>query len=167
MPDNNRGDVDDLKNALQVILQGPRFLASLGTIIAQKQSGIEIPERPIVYTYERLTKSSFPMCELLAYRGRYKVDTMVKDVDYSIGIRWSIIDATEEIATRSVELLIAATVDVLWDDSGTHSGLFADFNIGAGPVRVIEEDYAPMIPTPDHAFLKSATLVISVNTWRE
>jgi hypothetical protein len=170
-----KGDLFDAKAAIAAILTSAAFMSNVALIVADKGDGLSptIPSAsglPTVLPYERLTKQvPLPLCELLGYQTTYTPDTAVKEARHKIGARWSTVEATEELATRSIEVLMSATVYTLWGDDDTRGSLLADVTVNAGPVAILEEDYAQLLPaTPAaNAFLKSATLIFELTTWRD
>jgi hypothetical protein len=154
-----RGDPDDIKKDLALILQGPSFRTTLGGLVGDKQDGF-LPLLPgAVYQEERLSHLVFPMCELIAYKTDYqRPDDIVKYADVHIGARWTAVAKDEKTVTRYVELLVRATVDILWGISLPR--------VNSGPILVTEEDYSPMVPTVEHPYVKSGTVMLTVPIWR-
>ena len=166
------GDITDIKQALNLILSSDKFSQMVASIVAEKQAYIPgcpnpLANRPAtVYSNERLTKLIFPMAELLAHQTVYpQLDTMVKQGCQRVGIRWTVLEKNEETATLAVEILVRATVDLLWNPR--NAGLLADTLLNAGPLIITEEDYAPLLPDAKGAFQKSAIVLVDITTWRD
>lgn len=167
------GDLFDVKRSLVTLFTSASFMATVQAVVADKGDGISpvLPAgAPTVLPYERLTKQvPLPLCEFIGYQSTYGSETVVKQATHRIGARWSVIEATEELATRSVEVFMTASVITLFGDNTSRNSLLADVTVHAGPVIVTEEDFAPMAPSGDAAnpFLKWAILVFEVTTWRD
>src|SRR3954469_5463847 len=134
-----RGDANDVKNDLAVLLARPGFRAALVAACAEKQTGFLPPLPVTVYREERLSHVVFPMCELIAYRTTYVHQDVVKAADVFIGARWTAVAKDERSVTRYIEALVRATVDLLWGVSLPRCN--------SGPILVTEEDYSPLVPS--------------------
>lgn len=157
------GDIDDVKDALAALLSGPLFVSAMEDVVVRKQN-MQMPEKPVVvYTEERLQAIEYPSCQLIGLRTRYPKggeDYGVKKAVHEIVVEWTAIAANERLVTRYVELLVRATTEVLEGKAGL------DMRVQNSPILITEEDYSPLIPHPDHPFLKSGRVMTQVMTWR-
>lgn len=154
------GDSDSVKRDVANLLKGPKFIAALAASVTSNQDGFLPPIPSAIYQEERLSKLVFPMAELIVFRENYpETDyTTVKAADIELGIRWTAVAKDEKTVTRYVEVLASVTVDVLWDTILPR--------VQSGPVKVKEVDFSPMVPTAEHPYVKSALVLVSVQTWR-
>lgn len=152
--------MDDVKRVLKRMIDGPGFTEALSSAVVEKGDGYWPRLPAVVYENERLTHTSFPMAELLSYQSTFSDDDVVKKTRHRIGIRWTVACDTEAAATRDVERLVRATTDMLWCSN-------LDTRVQSGPILVEEEDYSPIIATPQHPFVKSATVILNVPVWRD
>lgn len=154
------GDAGDVKAALVRQLTGPGFVAALQALVLEKGDGVW-PRLPVtVYPNERNTHDTFPMAELIAYRSTFSEETTVKQTAHQIGVRWTDVGPTEEAVTQTIERLVRATTDLLWDST-------LDTLVASGPILVTEEDYSPLMPTPLHPFVKSGLIMMTVPVYRD
>lgn len=119
-----------------------------------------------VLTEERLSQEVFPLCELLGFQTTYETpDQMVKQAAHRIGIRWTCCSDREDVVVASVEILCTATVELLWapDFAGY---MRHNTELNAGSVNVLEEDYSPLVPDANRAFLKSGLVIVEITTYR-
>lgn len=167
-----RGDIADTKEALKAVLAGQSYLDAVSAVIAEKSLKIlDVPNpfalrAPAVFLEETLTRNLFPFCELLAYQTVYldDEDTMVKMAKHRIGIRWTALEKNERAATLSAEILCTATVELLWNPF--MASLLSDTGLNAGPVVIVEEDFSPLLPDPNKAFMKGGVVIVEITTYR-
>lgn len=153
------GDANGVKTELAALLGGPDFTAALAAVVSENADGYVPPLPNAIFTEEVLTKQLFPMAELIAFRESFsELNTMVKQIDVELGIRWTMVARDERTVTRNLETYVKATVDLLF---GTNLR-----RMQSGPVIIREVDYGPMVPAIDQPFLKSAIVVIMVPIWR-
>jgi hypothetical protein len=164
---SNKGDIYDVKEAFAAILRSTKFTDALAAAVAEKEGVTYSPNTLTVYTYEPMVKQLFPMAEVLGYSGAYGVDTDAKQVRWRIGVRWTVNEDNEAAATRNVELLARATVDVLWDDAQSNGGLLSNHDIGAGPVSITEEDYSPLLAPAASIFIRAVVVILELETERD
>lgn len=154
-----KGDIEDVKVAMQRALVGPGFLAALGAAVAEKGDGFWPRLQYSVYKEERLSHLVFPMAELIAYRTRYAEDDVLKIVEHEVGVRWTDVAKNEADVTKAVERLCRATVDLFWDGS-------LDTITMAGVIRILSEDYSPLVPTVEHPYVKSGVVLLTVPVFK-
>lgn len=154
-----KGDADDVKRALIGLLTSPAFSQTLAALQAVRQDGFMPPLPVTVYQEERMSHIVFPMCELIVYKGSYPEQDILKHIEYTIGLRWTAVAKDERTVTRHVEMLVRATVELLW--GATLPG------VNSGPILVTEEDYSPLAPARDHPFVKSGLVLVTIPIWRQ
>lgn len=166
-----RGDIYDVKKAIATALTPDRLTTALLAALSAKLGDQTPPSLAnlMVLEYERLVALQYPLLELVAYSTAYEGnESMVKMGRHRVGCRWSTLEATEELATRAIELLCRATVDILWSEAdGLMAGLLADAGLNAGPVTIVEEDYSPLLPNQNGVFMKSGVVILEVTTYRD
>lgn len=154
-----KGDIDDVKTALAAVLSGPKFIAALAAAVVEKAAGVAPSPQAAVFTEERLTQNSFPACQLVAIRTTYPDQDMIKYGLHEIAVYWTAVATDEGTVTKHIQLLLRATVDLLW-------GVSLDMAVANGPIQVLEEDYSPLVPARDVPFLKSGRVILNVPVWR-
>lgn len=155
----SRGTSNDVKRELALLFSGPAFIDALKTVIIEENEGNVPPLPAAILREETLAQVVFPLLELIAYRVTYPNQDVVKYAEIELGVRWTAVAHNEATVTRHIEALVAASVNMLW-------GLTLP-NVNSGPILVREEDYSPLLPTPNHPFLKSAAVLITVPVWRD
>lgn len=153
------GDADSVKIDLAGLLNGPAFRTALADCVNSNGDGF-MPQLPAaVYQYERLSKLVFPMAELIVYKENYpESETTVLHAMIEIGVRWTAVAKDERTVTRYVEVLAATTVKLL------HNKVLQ--RVQGAPMVVREVDYSPLVPTAEHPYVKSALVLVGVETWR-
>lgn len=153
------GDSDSVKRDIANLLQGPKFRDALAASVSSNGDGFMPPLPAAIYQEERLSKLVFPMAELIVYKENYpEPESTVKHAEMEIGVRWTAVAKDEKTVTRYVEILASVCVDVMW-------GITLQ-RVQSGPVLVREVDYSPMVPTAEHPYVKSALVLLAVDTWR-
>lgn len=154
------GDITDVKQALSNLIAGPHFIAALQDAVLTKRDGVMPPTSLVSFPYESLSLTRYPVCQVIGLRTAYPEADMVKHALHEVAIMWTAVAPTEEIVTKHVELLVRATVDLVW-------GVSLDMAVANGPLLVTAEDYSPLVPARDHPFLKSGRVMVTIPTWRD
>ena len=158
-----RGDIDDVKKAVAALLSGPLFVHAMEEVVTRKQN-MRMPEKQVtVYEEERMQAIEYPSCQVIGLRTRYPkaaTDAVLKSAVHELALEWSAIGKNEKEVTRMVELLVRATTETLEGVAGLN------MKLANGPILITEEDYSPLVPHPDHPFLKSGRVMALVATYR-
>jgi len=159
-----RGDIEDVKHELAILLVSASFAAALADVDAEKATTRATPVPKVIYESERLTLSGqgFPVGELLGKRTTYSSsDAELKTALHEVDILWTQNGDNELVITQDLERLVRATRDLLWPPTGPIS-LHA---LASGPIELIAEEYTALMPNPQHGpFIKGSATTIRVLT---
>lgn len=159
------GDVEDAKHQIALKLQSDDFLNALAAIDIEKDDGTSTAQPTQIFEGEKvnISDSGYPVCELIAYRSRYDVNTDAKDVVHEVHIFWTQAGDDELTITRDLERLMRATRDVFWPQ-GAQRDPFIGTNWST-PLILVSEDYTHLAPKINKTgFIKGSWMVVLVHT---
>ncbi len=154
------GDIEDAKHQVALVLLDPAFATLISAIDAEKGAVTATPPPAAVFkgamAQTKIGQGS-PVCEVIGHKTDYDVaDQHAKTATHEIGVYWTHWGDDELTITTQLERLVRATRDALWN------GLLTA--IASAPVEVVGEEYSPLMPGKNGAFVKSSATTIRVRT---
>lgn len=160
-----RGDIEDVKRELALLLASAVFVTALAAVDAEKGGTRATPRPTKVNEFEKMstTDVGYPVGEVIGHRTMYStLDQQVKTAVHEIDIVWTQVGDDEATITADLERLVRATRDLLWPQAGP----IALPAIPTEPIVIASEEYTQLMPAQQHPFVKGAAtrVLIAVET---
>lgn len=158
-----RGDIEDVKHELALLLQAPGFLTLLTAVDAEKSTTIVTPGPAAVFEGEKASKTGmgYPVAEVIGLRTTYDAPSNeAKVAIHDVQIAWTQVGDDELTITTHVERLVRATRDLVWPANGPAS-LPA---LASAPMELVSEEYSELFKGKEYPFVKGSMTVLRVTT---
>lgn len=161
-----RGDLQDTKHEIAILLTSVVFLEALTAVDAEKGLTADqaTPGPASVFEGEKFVKTGqgFPVVEVVGVRSVYASDAQYAKVAvHEVQIMWTHVGDDELTTTAQLERLVRATRDVFWP----HDGAISLPGANSAPVEVVSEEYSQLMPASGHPFVKGAVTMLRVPTF--
>lgn len=158
-----RGDIEDVKHELALLLLAPSFVALLTAVDAEKTTGVVTPPPAAIFEGEKVTKSAagYPVAEVIGLRTAYDGTSQQSKVAiHDVQIAWTHVGDDELTITTQVERLVRATRDMVWP----HDGPVNLPALASAPIELLSEEYSELFKGTDHPFVKGSITILRVTT---
>lgn len=158
-----RGDMEDVKHELALLLQAASFVTLLTAVDAEKGTVVVTPAPAAVYEGEKASKTSvgYPVAEVIGLRTVYDTPSdQTKVAIHDVQIAWTHVGDDELTITTQLERLVRATRDLVWP----HDGPASLPALASAPIELVSEEYSELFKGKDVAFVKGSMTVLRVTT---
>lgn len=158
-----KGDIQDVKHELALLLASSQFTTVLTAIDAEKGVASPTPGPTAVHEGEKANTDAvgYPVCEVIGIRTLYgTVDQQTKEAMHEISIAWTQCGDDELTVTAQLERLVRATRDLFWPAGG--AGILVA--LASQPIAIVSEEYSELLPARDQSFVKGSATVVHVIT---
>lgn len=158
-----RGDIEDVKHELALLLQAASFVTLLTAVDAEKGTSVVTPAPAAIFEGEKASKTGmgYPVAEVIGLRTVYdNPSDQAKVAIHDVQIAWTHVGDDELTITTQVERLVRATRDLVWP----HDGPASLTNLASAPIELVSEEYSELFKGKDVAFVKGSMTVLRVTT---
>lgn len=158
-----RGDIEDVKHELAVLIAATGFVTLLTAVDAEKATTVVTPAPAAVFEGEKVVKSGqgYPVCEVIGLRTTYDPSSQeAKLAAHEVQIAWTHVGDDELTIATQLERLVRATRDLVWPANGPAT-LTA---LASAPIELVSEEYSELFRGKDVAFVKGSITVVRVTT---
>lgn len=159
-----KGDIEDVKHELALLLQAASFLTLLTAVDLEKGTSVVTPGPAVVFEGEKanLTGQGYPVCEVIGLRTVYEAASdQTKTATHDVQVSWTQVGDDELTITTQVERLVRATRDLLWP----HDGPINLPALASAPIELVSEEYSELFKGKDVPFVKGSMTVLRVTTF--
>lgn len=158
-----KGDMEDCKHELALLLQSAAFVTLLAAVDVEKGTSVVTPGPAVVFEGEKavLTGLGYPVCEVIGLRTVYAPESQQSKVAaHDIQVAWTHVGDDELTIATQVERLVRATRDLFWP----HDGPITLPALASAPIELVSEEYSALFKGKDVAFVKGSMTVLRVST---